>query len=209
MKKIDLRKPLPKTKEPKRVYGTQDLEYDSSPRFNIVTLNDIKNLNSLSSHARIKKVSEQGGGFSLWKEADNTYALAIDKIYVRRNGFINTSLLTDPAADTDYVNIQDNQIVVSRVDDTGTGSAISAFGLGDNSGGIYGAGSGTKNGVSGYAAGTGTGISGNSASGLSGKFTTNVTACLYLISNIVLQAEMYIGRYLLNLLRVLLPTIQI
>ena len=175
------KKTQPQQRTVYRPAGEQDVTVDSAPSFGKRTIiKSIINCDGISSFSYIKEVSEKGGGFSMWKGADNTYNLAIDKVFIRRGGFIKTAKDVDPATDSDYVYISENQIVVSRPSTAG-GAAGAFFGLDTPSNGLYGESSdagGTGYGVKGTAAGSGNGVEGQSVSGYGGVFSGGVQISL-------------------------------
>ena len=90
-----LRKQQPQKRRVQRISGTQDLTVGSAPKFSLLTVRDIRNVQSISSHAYIKSETASRGGFSLYKDASNRSVLSVDMIQVRGNWKINaTSIYT-------------------------------------------------------------------------------------------------------------------
>lgn len=171
-----LRKPQPQKRRIQRVSGEQDITVGSAPKFSQITCPKIKNVESISSHTYIKEASE-GQGLAIWKMADNKYALAIDKIFLRDGGNLQTIASEQLASSKNYVNIKQNQILVSRESNDGEGAAIAIEVPGTNSNGISIAtvpGS-TGDGIIINMGGTGNAIDAESSGGNAGYFTGQVT----------------------------------
>ncbi len=95
MVQTNLKKQQPQRRRVQRPSGTQDLTVGSAPKFSLLTVRDIRNVQSISSHAYIKSETASRGGFSLYKDASNRSVLSVDMIQVRGNWKINaTSIYT-------------------------------------------------------------------------------------------------------------------
>ncbi len=95
MVQTNLKKQQPQRRRVQRPSGTQDLTVGSAPKFSLITVRDIRNVQSISSHAYIKSETASRGGFSLYKDASNRSVLSVDMIQVRGNWKINaTSIYT-------------------------------------------------------------------------------------------------------------------
>ena len=89
------KKNQPQKRRVVRVSGEQDLTVGSAPKFKQISVRDIRNVQSISSHAYIKSETASRGGFSLYKDASNRSILSVDMIQVRGNWKINaTSIYT-------------------------------------------------------------------------------------------------------------------
>ena len=95
MVQTNLKQQQPQRRRVQRPSGTQDLTVGSAPKFSLLTVRDIRNVQSISSHAYIKSETASRGGFSLYKDASNRSVFSVDMIQVRGNWKINaTSIYT-------------------------------------------------------------------------------------------------------------------
>ncbi len=178
---MTLRRTNPQRRRIQRPSGEQDITVGAAPSFGKRTkILGLINCESISSHTYIKEASE-GHGFAMWRMPNRGFAIAVDKIYLREGGNLQTIASDDIATATNYVNIKQNQITVSRIETGGVGTAGAFFGLGSNSSALYGessSGAGSGNGVTGKAVGSGDGIKGQSNTGRAGYFIgkTEMTA---------------------------------
>lgn len=163
----------PQKRRIQRPSGEQDTSVGAAPSFGKRTkVVGIINCSSISSHTYIKEASE-GHGFAMWRMPSRGFAIAVDKIYLRKGGNLQTIATDDIDTATNYVNITQNKVLVSRINTTGTGSAGAFFGLGSDSNGVLGEssdGAGSGYGVRGVASGSGDGVQGQSSTGRAGYF---------------------------------------
>ncbi len=90
-----LKKQQPQKRRVQRPSGEQDMTVGSAPRFSQLSVRDIRNVQSITSHAYIKSETASRGGFALYKDANNRSILSVDMIQVRGNWKINaTSIYT-------------------------------------------------------------------------------------------------------------------
>lgn len=200
--KTGLKKPLPQRRRVQRVSGEQDLTVGAAPRFGKRTvIQGIINIESISSHSYIKEASE-GHGFAMWRMPNRGFALAVDKIYLREGGNLQTIQDVNPPYAGNFINLKQNQIIVVRTSTTGEGHAIDVYPRGSNSNGI---GCVTEAGSTGWAIyglsqGTGHSIYGaNTGGGSAGYFDGQVdiiglAACVTDVRVGITAGSLYIGK---------------